>query len=367
MFTNRKFTIVGAIAGALLVTIGVFAANDWFPKTDAFTGKKTGWFGKDLPKNATSAWNPIPPPSPTPQLSKEYIYAGQRLLAVEDVNAASAPPADIAVWRPSNGNWMVMGQTGSATVTQQFGGSGDKPIPQDYDGDGKTDFALFREMSPYAVFFIWPASAGGWSSNQWGLPGDIPVPADYDGDGLADIAIARPDPGQGNLLWAASRSSDQSTGIWTWGADTDIPCPADYNGDGIADLGVYRPTDGTFWTYNTLNGEYHMTNIGTVTNNKCVSSDYDGDGKADIAIYDSSNANWTIHRSTDGNLSTVTWGSAGNIPVQNDYDGDGKTDLAVWNNAASAQWSIKRSTNGTTRTETFGTTGDIPVPAWYRR
>src|SRR4029079_7502748 len=55
-------------------------------------------------RSALSRLNPFfdPTPTPTPQLSKEYIYAASRLLAVEDANANAAPPADLAVWRPSN-------------------------------------------------------------------------------------------------------------------------------------------------------------------------------------------------------------------------------------------------------------------------
>lgn len=86
---------LGAFAVIFLIVLGIFARNGWLPHADGLSGKKTGWFGRELPRNASGVWNPLVAllPSATPQLSKEYLYAGGRLLAVEDANAgAGATP-----------------------------------------------------------------------------------------------------------------------------------------------------------------------------------------------------------------------------------------------------------------------------------
>lgn len=367
---KRKMLLAwcGALGFMVLVTLGIFASNGWLPSTDPMTGRKTGWFGRGLPKNASSSWNPFaaPLPNPTPQLSKEYVYAsGSRLLAVEDANANVAPPADIAVWTPSNGWWAVMGQTGSQATGLQFGMSGDIPVPGDYDGDGKTDFAVFRPSSS-AIFYVWPSGGGSYYGYYWGMTGDKPAMGDFDGDGKHDIVIARPNSGgSGSLDWWIRKSSDGTYYAVSWGLPTDDLAVADYDGDGIADRAVYRSSDQTFYIIRSSDGGFFGVDIGVT--GTVVSSDYDGDGKADPAVYVDSTATWHVHQSTTDTTVSHQWGSSGNVPVQNDYDLDGKTDLAVWDNASNAKWTIKRSSNGTTRTEYFGTTGDIPVPAFYRR
>ncbi|MFX5142029.1 hypothetical protein ABTC48_20310, partial [Acinetobacter baumannii] len=65
--------ITGSVALGLIIA-GVFAREGWFPSVDPISGKKTGWFGKELPAEAASVWNPLAGsmPTPTPQLSKEY-------------------------------------------------------------------------------------------------------------------------------------------------------------------------------------------------------------------------------------------------------------------------------------------------------
>jgi hypothetical protein len=164
---RRLFYYLGALCLLVFVIGGIFASNGWFPTTDALSGKRTGWFGKPIAKNAPSSYNPLAPdPTPTPvTLSKEYVYAGSRLLAVEDANANAAPPADLAVWRPSNGYFYVLGGPGSAQTFYQWGGGAnlyDIPVPGDYDGDGKTDFSIFRPTD--GTWWITYSSTGAYTS-----------------------------------------------------------------------------------------------------------------------------------------------------------------------------------------------------------
>ena len=307
-----------------------------------------------------------PTPTPTPQLSKEYIYAGSRMLAVEDANASSAPPADLAIWRPASGEWWVMGSSGgSQQVTQQWGLSTDLTVPGDYDGDGKTDFSVFRPSD--GVWYI-VNSTGGTSYISFGQNLDTPAQADYDGDGKTDAAFYRKDNSTHLGTFYIRRSSDSSFYSQQFGLDSDLPAPADYDGDGKADIGVWRNSQTAFYSINSSNFQIQTPTI-SQNGDKIVSADYDGDGKADYAVYNSTTATWYIRQSTNGQVVGTQWGAGGDKQVQNDYDGDGKVDIGVWHNDGT--WTIKQSATNTTRTAQWGGTfngiPDIPVPAFYRR
>jgi hypothetical protein len=88
-----------------------------------------------------------------------------------------------------------------------------------FDGDGKTDLAVFRPGS--GIWFVKRSSNGSEVSRQWGTAGDWPVPGDYDGDSLTDFAVWRPSSG----IWFVINSSTGISISRQWGNSSDIPAP----------------------------------------------------------------------------------------------------------------------------------------------
>jgi hypothetical protein len=185
-------------------------------------------------------------------------------------------------------------------------------VPQDYDGDGISDFAVYRNSTGY--WYIYLSGDGQTMIAQFGLPGDKPVPADYDGDTIADLAVFR--PSEGNWYYRPSTIPQKLVGTH-WGLDGDIPLPMDYDGDQIADIAIYRPATGSWYILHTADNGYTATNFGGEDpGDRPMPADYDKDGKADLAIwrpsYFSSTINWRIL--TARNLYGLSVGGTGDQP-----------------------------------------------------
>jgi hypothetical protein len=129
--------------------------------------------------------------------------------------------SDLAVWRPKEGNWYVIDSRSGATRVRQWGVPTDIPVPADYDGDGRTDYAVWRPSE--GAWYIIDSSTDTTRVRLWGKAGDIPVPADYVGDGKADLAVWRPTDGN----WHLTNSSTGATSVKQWGKTGDIPVPGD--------------------------------------------------------------------------------------------------------------------------------------------
>jgi photosystem II stability/assembly factor-like uncharacterized protein len=265
------------------------------------------------------------------------------------VRHAPSPPPSAS---PSPDTWYLRKST-SGFSAQPWGLPADLLAAEDYDGDGKTDIAVFR---PSNGTWYWLNSSDQTSHYLiFGVSGDIPVPADFDGDGDAEQAYFRPSTGD----WHVHYSSGDLT--YHWGRDGDTPVAADFSGDGIADFGVFRLKEG-IWYLSYFGGEGTRTIQFGLNGDIPTVGDYDADGRADIAVWRPSDHFWYFtYSSTEWTdcCHGFQYGLADDIPVPGDYDGDGITDIGVFR-PSDGNWYVRQSTNGYMRVH-FGTNGDRPV------
>ena len=118
------------------------------------------------------------------------------------------------------------------------------PVAADYDGDGKSDVAVYRSTT--GQWFINQSKSGALSMS-WGSPAllDLPVPGDYDGDNRNDVAVYRRT--SGDWLIRLSTTGQQKQVRWGATGNDDAPVPGDYNGNGVTDIAVFRRSTGQWF------------------------------------------------------------------------------------------------------------------------
>jgi hypothetical protein len=329
------------------------------------------------------------------------ITAGGKAATVTQLAQASPPAArigsdydgdghsDLAVFRPTatTTNWYIrLSGAGYTTTLSAFWGNpsydnGFMPVPGDYDGDGKTDIAVWSPHQGW--WFILKSSTNFTSSVSyfWGDPAYsssiVPVPADYDADGVTDLAVWVRSTGE----WFVKTSSSgftTSMPVRVWGSlsydPNFVPVPADYDGDKKADPAVWSPATGNWFILKSTTGYSDSLtklwgNPGYDANFKPIAADYDGDGLADLAVWSPATGNWFIAQSSSAynNSFTTMWGTPTYgpfVPVVEDIDGDGRADIALWR-PASGTWYWLTSSSAFQSSglyEPWGIPGDIPTP-----
>ena len=203
------------------------------------------------------------------------------------------------------------------------------PGSGDYDGDGRTDVAVFRDRTG-----LW--AVRGLTRVYFGARYDIPVPGDYDGDGTAEPAIFRGDSG----LWAA-----RGVTRFYHGAAGDLPIPADFDGDGTCGAGIFRGAEG-LWALRGLT----RFSFGVYGDTPFPPGYKGSPAPAEAVIFRAAAGLWAVRGVTQ-----VSYGAGGDWPVPGDYAGEDSAPAVF--RESSGLWAVSNGTRSY-----FGDRGDAPVP-----
>jgi hypothetical protein len=276
----------------------------------------------------------------------------------------------------------------------------------DFDGDGKADFAVTRNVGAAKVWYIWQ-STGAFRALQYGLNTDENVAGDYDGDGKTDVAVFRqetvsPTSTRYSFWISGSLFGEHAYVLTTNAYPNVVGHQQDYDGDGKTDIAwtmennaryflvysggggtipVVNP-GGTFIRIGDMTGDnkaetaaYDSSNIVRIKNSatgttqavhfgapgdQYVAADFDGDGKGDLTVFRSSDGTWWWMRSSDNVVNAASWGQNGDTPVPADYDNDGKTDMAIYRPGSQSYYWVYGSQSGVS-VFAWGLTGDQAV------
>ena len=278
----------------------------------------------------------------------------------------------------------------------------------DFDGDGKADFAITREEGNQKIWYLWQTTAG-FRAVHWGTNFDNIVAGDYDGDGRSDLAIARfvhPFPPKLDYYILSSQTNSLILNpVTSSGGPSWFQFPQDYDGDGKTDPGVldsetrritFRSSatgSATILIYSggdfalrigDMDGDANCEIVSVVLatsmvttrnpststgqqfffgipNDRYVPADFDGDGKGDLTIFRPSNGDWWWIRSSDSVVNVLHWGTTNDITVPADYDGDNKTDHAVYRRELVNSVYYIRGSQAGFQAFTWGLPVDLPV------
>ncbi len=256
--------------------------------------------------------------------------------------------SDFGAYDPPSGGWTLYKSTEVGPWTTSFGFPGTYPVSGDFDGDGKGDFGCY--YPPQGKWYLFQSQVGFWET-AFGYDGTIPVVGDFDGDGRTDFGCYYPPLGKWYLF--QSQSGFQET---AFGYEGTIPVVGDFDGDGRTDFGCYYPPLGKWYLFRSSLGflETAFGYEGTIP----IVGDFDGDGKADFGCYYPPLGKWYFYASSEG-FSETQFGFDGTEPVIGDFDGDGQSDFAVFHGKTGNLYLFQSSAGF--RQSTLGFIGDYPL------
>jgi hypothetical protein len=346
-----------------------FTTGAWIDLVDAGQGTTPPTVPQDLPfiLDGTIATTRVAPP-----ISRTVDFNGDNKSDYAVARSASLTAAT---------TWYILTNGGTATATP-FGvgvgfAGGDVAVPADYDGDGKSDIAVWRPLAVDSRFFILQSQTNTLRTLIFGQPGDDPtVTGDYDGDGRADPAVYRNNPtagGQNYFYYRTTTGAANNINQTPFGVSGDKPYPGDFDGDGKYDFAVIRNNGGNAQHFQLRSTQGYVVTFYGLFTDRFVTADFDGDFKNDlVAVRNNGGAyNWYVATSTSNQFINFAFGSATTDYITpGDYDGDNRTDFAVFRSGTSGVGFYQIGTLSAPLATPFGassanlTAPDYPVAAY---
>lgn len=235
---------------------------------------------------------------------------------------------------------------------EDAGNDGDTFVVGDFSGDGRDDVAIFREINPTTIK-VWVTNSKGTAftySHTWrediGNAGDTFYSGDFNGDGKDDIAVFREITPTTIKVWVAYSKGTYFDISRTWkddiGNSGDQFFIGDYNNDNHDDVAIFRtlnPTTVKVWVSRSKASyfDYSQTWRDDIGNQSDVfySGDFSGANGDDIMIVRTIDPTtvrvWVAKSKISYFDYSHRWkedvGNDGDIQLVGDYNNDGRVDL----------------------------------------
>jgi len=256
----------------------------------------------------------------------------------------------VGVYRPST-NQFILGNSNTArasNTTITFGTNGDQPLFGDWNGDGRDDVGVFRPSTGKFLLRLVTVSTACAICNpfpviatltiDFGDSGDLGVVGDWDGDGTDTVGVFRPATSEWFLTNAPNINNSSPPIDLTFspfGVVGDIPVTGDWDGDGIDTIGVWRTFTGQFFLSNSDNNpptSDFILAFGGLGGDLPVVGDWNGDGKDTIGILGvprngevfPNGVGFFLNNSNTvaANDLVFAFGQSGDIPLAGDVNGN---------------------------------------------